>query len=30
MLGTALGLQPALGKYMRWGADLETYYQVRS
>ncbi|WP_434673731.1 phage portal protein [Pseudomonas sp. R1-15] len=29
MLRGALGLQPALGKYMRRGADLETYYQVR-
>jgi PBSX family phage portal protein len=29
MLRSTLGLQPALGKYMRRGADLETYYQVR-
>ncbi|WP_312478002.1 phage portal protein [Stutzerimonas nitrititolerans] len=29
MLGQALGLQPPLAKYMRRGADLETYYQVR-
>ncbi len=29
MLGQALSLQPTLAKYMRRGADLETYYQVR-
>lgn len=29
MLGQALGLLPPLAKYMRRGADLETYYQVR-
>lgn len=29
MLRSTLGLQPALGKYMRRGVDLETYYQVR-
>ncbi|WP_296250288.1 phage portal protein [Pseudomonas sp. UBA4194] len=30
MLRNTLGLKPALGKYMRRGADLESYYQVRS
>ncbi|AFK69768.1 presumed portal vertex protein [Pseudomonas putida ND6] len=29
MLGRAMGLRPCLAKYMRRGADLETYYQVR-
>ncbi|WP_296253258.1 phage portal protein [Pseudomonas sp. UBA4194] len=29
MLGRAIGLRPCLAKYMRRGADLETYYQVR-
>jgi len=29
MLGQAIGLLPPLAKYMRRGADLETYYQVR-
>ncbi|BFN28490.1 phage portal protein [Pseudomonas sp. SCT] len=29
MLGQPLSLQPTLAKYMRRGADLETYYQVR-
>jgi len=28
-LGQALALQPTLAKYMRRGADLETYFQVR-
>lgn len=29
MLGSAVGLQPALARYMRRGADLDTYYMVR-
>jgi PBSX family phage portal protein len=29
MLGSTLGLQPALSKYMRRGVDAESYFQVR-
>jgi len=29
MMRSTIGLQPALGKYMRRGVDLDTYYQVR-